>query len=143
MSTLFCEQNKKVFLQKCLTTWAVCAIIIPEGKRKEMKKMKKFFGWLSLVLWILVAAILGGMINQWINEPKHEIYPLTVQVIELDREDDIVTCVDGAGNGWEFYGVEDWQIGDFASLLMDNNGTPETIYDDVITMTHYAGIFEG
>jgi hypothetical protein len=28
-------------------------------------------------------------------------------------------------------------------LLMDNNGTTETIYDDVITMTHYAGTFEG
>lgn len=76
-------------------------------------------------------------------EPEHSIYPLTVQVIELDRESDIVTCVDGADNFWEFYGVEDWQTGDFASLLMDNNGTPETIYDDVITMTHYAGTFEG
>lgn len=105
--------------------------------------MKKFFGWFSLVLWILVAAILGGMINQWINGPKHEIYPLTVQVIELDREGDIVTCVDGADNFWEFYGVEDWQTGDFASLLMDDNGTPENIYDDVITMTLYAGTFEG
>ena len=108
-----------------------------------MKKMKKFFGWFSLVLWILVAAILGGMINQWINGPKHEIYPLTVQVVELDHEADVVACVDGAGNGWEFYGVEDWQIGDFASLLMDDNGTPEAIYDDVITMAHYAGTFEG
>ena len=80
----------------------------------------------------------------WENaEPEHSVYPLTVQVVELDREGDIVTCVDGAGNGWEFYGVEDWQVGDFASLLMDDNGTPENIYDDVITMAHYAGTFEG
>ena len=75
--------------------------------------------------------------------PAHSVYPLTVQVVELDREADVVVCVDGAGNGWEFYGVEDWQVGDFASLLMDDNGTPEAIYDDVITMTHYAGTFEG
>ena len=80
----------------------------------------------------------------WENtEPEHSVYPLTVQVVELDREADVVVCVDDAGNGWEFYGVEDWQVGDFASLLMDNNGTTETIYDDVITMAHYAGIFEG
>lgn len=80
----------------------------------------------------------------WKNaESEHSVYPLTVQVVELDHEADVVVCVDGAGNSWEFYGVEDWQVGDFASLLMDDNGTTENIYDDVITTAHYAGTFEG
>ena len=74
---------------------------------------------------------------------KHTIYPLTVVVVGLDHDDDIVTCVDGADNFWEFYGIEDWQTGDYASLLMDDNATPNSIYDDVITMTLYAGTFEG
>ena len=76
-------------------------------------------------------------------EPEHSVYPLTVQIVELDHNADVVVCVDGTGNCWELYGVEDWQIGDFASLLMDNNGTTETVYDDVITMACYAGNFEG
>ena len=76
-------------------------------------------------------------------EHDHSVYPLTVQIVELDHNADIVVCVDGTGNCWEFYGVEDWQVGDFASLLMDNNGTTETAYDDVITMAYYAGNFEG
>ena len=114
--------------------------------------MKKFFNseWVMfLVCSCLLAAFLLGVstVCGWMDynkttEPEHSVYPLTVQVVELDRENDIVTCVDGAGNGWEFYGVEDWQIGDFASLLMDDNGTTETVYDDIILMARYAGIFE-
>lgn len=78
----------------------------------------------------------------WENaKPEHSVYPLAVQVVELDHDADVVTCIDETGNNWEFYGVEDWQVGDFASLLMDDNGTPETIYDDVITMALYAGTF--
>ncbi len=113
--------------------------------------MKKFLNseWGGFVMFLLCgclfAAFLLGVFTAcgWIDWKDHEVYPLTVQVIELDREGDIVTCVDGADNFWEFYGVEDWQTGDFASLLMDDNGTPNTIYDDVITMAHYAGTFEG
>lgn len=75
-------------------------------------------------------------------EPTAKLYPLTVVVIELDRENDIVTCVDGADNFWEFYGCEDWETGDFASFLMNDQGTT-SIYDDTIEMIRYAGIFEG
>lgn len=113
--------------------------------------MKKFFNSEcgGFVVFLLCACLFGAFLLGvfttcgWIDWKDHEVYPLTVQVVELDRNADVVMCVDGAGNGWEFYGVEDWQVGDFASLLMDNNGTTETIYDDVITMAHYAGIFEG
>ena len=94
---------------------------------------------LVLVLCVVGICVVGSLSN---DAPAHEVYPLTVVIIELDREGDIVTCVDGADNFWEFYGVEDWQTGDYVSLLMDDNGTPETIYDDVITMTLYAGTFE-
>lgn len=80
--------------------------------------------------------------NIGVNLGQGWYYPLTVQVIKLDRNADIVACVDGAGNCWEFYGVEDWQVGDFASLLMDSKGT-SSIYDDEIITARYAGIFEG
>jgi hypothetical protein len=106
-----------------------------------MKKMKKIIVAVLIMVFCTVGiCVIGPLCN---DTTTNSIYPLTVQVAELDHEADVVVCVDSAGNGWEFYGVEDWQVGDFVSLLMDDNGTPETIYDDVITMTRYAGIFEG
>ena len=104
--------------------------------------MKKIIVAVLVIAAVLVGLFIGLNLNKT-EEVKNNVYPLTVVVIEIDREGDIVTCVDGADNFWEFYGVEDWQTGDFASLLMDDNGTPNTIYDDVITMTLYAGTFEG
>ena len=103
----------------------------------------------AIAIIILTALLLTALIffcwmdyNRSINA-DHVFYPLTAQVVDLNREADTVTCVDGAGRMWAFCGVEDWQINDLASLLMDNNGTVKTIYDDIIIMAHYAGIFEG
>lgn len=67
---------------------------------------------------------------------SNSYYALTCEVVEINRETDIVTCEDCNGNLWEFYGVEDWEIGDCASLLMNNQGTP-SIYDDTIESAHY------
>ena len=66
-----------------------------------------------------------------------ECYALTTCVVEVDRDNDIVTCEDSNGNLWEFYGCEDWQEGDCASLLMNNQGTP-SIYDDAIEGARYS-----
>ena len=98
---------------------------------------------IALTFFLIIASIFFVMQVHKPAEPEHSVYPLTAQVVEVNQENDLVACVDGAGNVWEFYGAEDWQMGDFASLLMDDNGTPETIYDDIITMAQYAGIFEG
>lgn len=68
---------------------------------------------------------------------EHDYYALTTEVVEIDRVNDVVTCEDSNGNLWEFYGCEDWQEGDCASLLMDTCGT-ETIYDDEVCGTTYA-----
>ena len=99
-----------------------------------------------VILFVLLVIAVISFI--WLDcnktaEQEHSIYPLTVQIIELDHNADIVVCVDGTGNCWKFYGVEDWQVGNFASLLMNDNGTTETVYDDVITMICHAGAFEG
>ena len=65
-----------------------------------------------------------------------EIYPRTMTVMELDVESDVVVLTDSTGHIWEFYGVEDWQVGDICSCIMHNNGT-EIITDDEIISTRY------
>ena len=74
------------------------------------------------------------------TEPRAQFYPLTAIVVEADREANIVTFKDGAGNLWAYEGCEDWEVGDYASLLMCDMGT-ETIYDDTIESIRYAGTF--
>lgn len=72
---------------------------------------------------------------------EHRLYAKTAIVIELDYDSDTVVCSDGAENLWCFYGIEDLQINDFVSLLMDDNGTPEMITDDIIIEATFAGTF--
>lgn len=97
---------------------------------------------IALMVFCLVCVFCLGEKPQdiGVNLGQGWYYPLTTQVVEISPSADVVACVDGAGNLWEFYGVEDWQVGDFASLLIDSKGTP-SIYDDEIMMTCYAGIF--
>lgn len=44
------------------------------------------------------------------------------------------------GNIWVVVGdPEDWVVGDRIAVIMDNNGTTETIYDDITVKTKYCG----
>ena len=76
-------------------------------------------------------------IQQTITEQVNNYYALTAQVVKIDRAQDIVTVEDSVGNLWEFYGAEDWEIGDCASMVMDDMGT-DRIYDDEIVSAQYA-----
>lgn len=68
-------------------------------------------------------------------------YALTTKVAEINNETDTVICIDSNGNKWAFEGVEDWMIGDYCSMIMNDNST-EIIYDDIIVSTRYSGRFE-
>lgn len=89
--------------------------------------MKKI---LLLTLVFTLAVCLGVLINLG-KETNYNYYSLTTEVVDLDRQEDVVICEDCNGNLWSFYGCEDWMIGDCASLLMYDNRTP-IIYDDII-----------
>ena len=69
------------------------------------------------------------------------LYPMTARVVETNETNDTVTVETATGFRFAFYGVEDWQIGDFASCIMYDNGTDE-ITDDAILTVRYAGHFE-
>jgi len=101
---------------------------------------QKLFEILTFAAFII--AILAVFIASYLLvklEPREQVYPLTAQIVELDRANDIVTCEDGAGLLWQFEGCEDWEEGDIASLLMNDNATPDNVFDDIIEMVRYAG----
>lgn len=68
-----------------------------------------------------------------------KIYPATAEVVELDRAADLVTVETASGIAYGFYGCEDYFPGDLVSMIMDDNGTPETILDDKIIDCRYSG----
>ena len=80
--------------------------------------------------------VLGGGIAME-KEPKPQLYPSTAIVVSVDRENDVVTCVDGNGEKWEFTEADDWLVGDLVSMLMNDKGTP-SIYDDEIVSVRYS-----
>ena len=67
------------------------------------------------------------------------LYPRGGTIVSIDDHNDVVTWKDCAGLYWSFYGVEDWMVGDYVSAIMDQNGTPHDITDDVIVDIRYAG----
>lgn len=87
--------------------------------------MKKF---LVMTLSILLFASLASA----------DTYPAAGVVVGFEHELDIVLVEESNGTIWAFEGIEDWQIGDFVALLMDDSGT-ELIFDDQIIMAHYTG----
>lgn len=68
-----------------------------------------------------------------------EYYPRTAFVTSFDYTTDCVIVTDWAGMEWAFIGIEDWQIDDIVSMMMDDNNTPDSIYDDIIIKTLYGG----
>ena len=66
-----------------------------------------------------------------------EIYPETAKVVLVDRDTDTVYVETFTGHVFSFKECEDWQEGDCASLIMDDNGT-EKVFDDQIVMAQYG-----
>ena len=81
-----------------------------------------------LVMMVMVLVMMA-MVLCGCNAPKGEQYAMTTVVVELDENNDEVICIDFNGNEWVFEGVEDWMVGDIASMVMNDCGTP-IIYDD-------------
>lgn len=72
---------------------------------------------------------------------QEEIYPRTMVVYQMNHETDTVTLIDSTRNLWTFQGIEDWEIGDICSCILNTNGT-EIITDDTIVTTRYNGQLE-
>jgi len=88
---------------------------------------------------MLVITTITFMILAKILKPEPENYPETGVVVEI--HDDIVVVETSTGNLFEFYGSEDWFVGDIVSMIMDSCGTAN-VKDDVIITVKYSGVWE-
>lgn len=87
----------------------------------------------TIIITMLVATLMSN------NATTHTTYMRGMAIIQIDYTQDIVTCVDAVGYEWEFYGCEDYAVNDLLCVMLDNNGTKDTILDDIIVETAYSG----
>lgn len=66
-------------------------------------------------------------------------YPASAVIVDINYETDEVLVEDVNGFLYAFYGCEDYAEGDIVSLIMDSNGTPESVTDDRIIDAKYSG----
>ena len=66
-------------------------------------------------------------------------YPHTAQVVYLNHHTNSVTVKTATGLIYTFGGIEDYMVGDYISLIMDTNGTPDNVVDDVVVQARYSG----
>lgn len=96
----------------------------------------------SLITLTALITLVTGSATAKAAAPQSSIYPDAMVVDEIDRAADVVYIKTCAGLVYSFEGVEDWMIGDLAAVIMDDNGTPDNVKDDIILTVKYAGYID-
>lgn len=81
-----------------------------------------------------VAAYTGEIPNR-----QPQIYPDTFVIDEVNEAQDLVIGRTFSGLRYAFYGTEDWMVGDIAAVIMSDNGTEDTVLDDIVITARYVG----
>ena len=88
----------------------------------------------AFLVALSVLSISGNTTKQIYNSGN--LYSTVAKVIDVDRVTDTVTCIDGIGEVYKFYSVDDWMPGDYCSMVVFDNNT-DSIHDDIIVNCHY------
>ena len=67
------------------------------------------------------------------------MYPKTTICLAVNHQTDVVTVSDCNGTEWTFNGCQDFDEGDLIALIMNDNGTPDNIWDDTVVTARYSG----
>lgn len=96
-------------------------------------------GVACLAVIALSAVTLAVAVWRYTDVEPFTAYPSAGYVVDIDIDRDTVTFEDADGYLWEIDGVEEWEPGDLAALLMHDNGTPDSVEDDVILSAVQSG----
>jgi len=89
--------------------------------------MKKFL-ILSLIFTTLVTPM-----TVHAQSRSLDLYPKTVIITSINEKTNTVQVYDGHYT-WSFKGVEDWQMYDTVSMIMDGKGTKSVDDDKIVSM---------
>lgn len=103
--------------------------------------MKRLFACMTACLAAIALSMVAIAIAVWryTDYEPFTAYPSAGYVVDIDIGRNVVTFEDADGYLWEVDGIEDWEPGDLAALLMHDNGTPDNVADDVILSAVQSG----
>lgn len=84
----------------------------------------------AIIIGVLATYSITSFVRPANRMSYGNLYPKTAIIVALDTKTDTVTVNDGYNN-WQFTGIEDLQMYDTVSLIMDNNCT-KSVKDDKI-----------
>lgn len=96
---------------------------------------------LAIITFLCLFVVVLGSFKV-LAQKENNIYPECLQIVEINQAADIVQGKTCSGLIFSFYGVEDYMLGDLVAVIMDDNGTPETVLDDVVKDVRYAGYID-
>lgn len=97
---------------------------------------------ITLMLSTMTAFSIGRANVPAKNTTEHNPYPLSSIVKSIHNDKITVETINGML--WTFIDdkSEDWYVNDICALLIDDNGTPDYIYDDIIVKARYSGFIK-
>lgn len=101
--------------------------------------MKRMVAVMAILLVILIASE-GFAEDLKLDFDLESIYAKLGVIVGFNYAKDLVFVADWNGNILSFYGIEDWAVWDYVSMVFYENGTPMSIYDDVILSVHYERV---
>lgn len=94
----------------------------------------------ALVIMLIITAFLYmnlfDQVQNAVPSANSSLYPMSATVSEV--KGNVVTVTNFNGIKYQFFGAEDWAVGDICAAIMNDNGT-ESVYDDKISAVRYCG----
>lgn len=107
--------------------------------KKVNQILKLILLWAAIALFCNCLLIIGAHYQRKSIEKSE--YPLCGKVVEVNEEENYFCIEDFNGNIWKVSDSEDWMVGDFCAMIMNNQGSPR-IQDDIIEQCRYCGYWE-
>ena len=85
--------------------------------------------------------MISGLAGLLMALSMRNTYPRAMEIVEIDKANDIAICVDAVGYEWEFDEPEDLEVGDIVICTMYDKGTKDTIVDDEIIDVVWSGYY--
>ena len=101
--------------------------------------MKRVASVMAILLVVLIVSV-GFAEDLDSDFYSNGIYAKLGVIVDFDYNEDLVFVSDWNGDIWSFYGIEDWSVWDYVSMVFHDNGTPFEIHDDVILSVHYERV---
>ena len=100
---------------------------------------------IAAIIIILLLLTISGIVTvaksrARVNYMKNHWYPQCGIITSIDRTRDTMTITDSTGNRWIWEGVEDFQLRDHVSMVMDDNNS-DFVLDDKIVKIYYMGVY--